>query len=60
MITKQIIQLILIMLVGTVVCIQIVCVWEETGEPGGNPQHDHLTYGCRVSNLRRSGERRVR
>ena len=27
----------LIMLVGTDVCILVVFVWEETGAPGGNP-----------------------
>jgi len=32
-ITKQVI---LIMLVGTDVCIRMVFVWEETGVPGGN------------------------
>jgi len=37
MITKQVIQLILIMLVGTDVCVLMVFVWEETGVPGGNP-----------------------
>jgi len=31
---KQVIQLILIMLVGTDVCVH---VWEETRIPGGNP-----------------------
>ena len=36
-ITKQVIQLILIMLVGTDVCVRMVFVWEETGVPGGNP-----------------------
>ena len=36
-ITKQVIQLILIMLVGTVVCVRMLFVWEETGVPGGNP-----------------------
>ena len=36
-ITKQVIQLILIMLVGTDVCFRMVFVWEETGVPGGNP-----------------------
>ena len=36
-ITKQVIQLILIMLVGTDVCVRIVFVREETGVPGGNP-----------------------
>ena len=34
---KQVIQLILIMLVGTDVCVLVVFVWEETGVPGGNP-----------------------
>ena len=37
MITKQGIQLILIMLVGIDVCIRVVLVWEETGVPGENP-----------------------
>jgi len=36
-ITKQVIQLILSMLVGTDVCVPVVFVWEETGVPGGNP-----------------------
>ena len=36
-ITKQIIQLVLIMLVGTDVCVLVVFVCEETGVPGGNP-----------------------
>ena len=36
-ITKQVIQLILITLVGTDVCVRMVFVWEETGVPGGNP-----------------------
>jgi len=36
-ITKQVLQLILIMLVGTDVCVQTVFMWEETGLPGGNP-----------------------
>mgnify|MGYP007091346497 CR=1 FL=1 len=36
-ITKQVLQLILIMLVGTDVCVRTVFVWEETGVPGGNP-----------------------
>jgi len=35
--TKQVIQLILIMLVGTDICVPVVFVWEETGVPGGNP-----------------------
>jgi len=35
-ITKQVIQLILIMLVGTDVCVPAVFVWEETGVLGGN------------------------
>ena len=37
MITKQVIQLILIMLVGIDVCIRVVLVWEKTGVPGENP-----------------------
>ena len=37
MITKQVIQLILLMLVGTDVCVRMVFEWEETGAPGGNP-----------------------
>ena len=36
-ITKQVIQIILIMLVGTDVCVRMVFVWAETGVPGGNP-----------------------
>ena len=32
-ITKQIIQLILTMFVGTDVCVRVVVVWEETGVP---------------------------
>jgi len=36
-ITKQVIQLILIMLVGTDVCVRMVFVWEEIGVLGGNP-----------------------
>jgi len=35
--TKQVIQFILIMLVGTDVGVRMVFVWEETGVPGGNP-----------------------
>jgi len=35
-ITKQVIQLILIMLVGTDVSVRMVFVWEETRVPGGN------------------------
>ena len=45
-ITKQVIQLILIMLVGTDVCVRMVFVWEETGVLGGNPPvwlGDHMT-----------------
>ena len=45
-ITKQVIQLILIMLVGTDVCVQIVFVWKETAVPGRNPParlDDHMT-----------------
>ena len=37
MFTKQVIQLILIMRVGTDVWARVVFVWEETGVPGGNP-----------------------
>jgi len=36
-ITKQVIQVILIMLIGTDVCVLVVFVWEETGVLGGNP-----------------------
>jgi len=36
-ITKQVIQLLLIMLVGTDVCVRMVFVWEETGVPGEIP-----------------------
>jgi len=42
-ITKQVIQLILIMLVGTDVCVAVVFFWEETRVPGGNPLSDHMT-----------------
>ena len=34
---KQVIQLILIMLVGTDVCARMVFVWGKTGVPGRNP-----------------------
>jgi len=37
MITKQVIQLILIMLFGTDVCVRMVFVWEETRVPERNP-----------------------
>jgi len=33
---KQVIHLILIMLVGTDVCVPVVFMWEETVVPGGN------------------------
>ena len=36
-ITKLVIQLILIMLVGTDVCVPVVFVCEETGVPAENP-----------------------
>ena len=36
-ITKQVIQLILIMLVGTDDCVQMVFMWEETGVPEEKP-----------------------
>ena len=45
-ITKQVIQLILIKLVGTDVCVRMVFVCEETGVPWGNPPvwlGDHMT-----------------
>ena len=42
-ITKQVIQLILIMLVGTDVCVRMVFVWEETGEPGETHLSDLMT-----------------
>jgi len=35
-ITKQVLQLVLIMLVGTNVCVWMVFVWEGTGVPEGN------------------------
>ena len=44
-ITKQCIQLILIMLVGTDVCVRMVFMREETGVPKGNPPvwlDDHM------------------
>ena len=37
MITKQVIQLKLIMLTGTDVCVRMVFVWGQTGVPGRNP-----------------------
>ena len=43
MITKQVIQLILIMLVGTDVCIRMVFVWEETGVPEETNLSDLVT-----------------
>ena len=36
-ITKQFIQLILILLVDIDFCVPMDFVWEETGVPGGNP-----------------------
>ena len=45
-ITKQVIQLILIMLAGTDFCVRMIFVWEETRVPGGNPPvwlGDHMT-----------------
>jgi len=45
-ITKQFIQLILIMLVGNDICVPLVFVWEKTGVPGGNSPvwlGDHMT-----------------
>ena len=65
-ITKQVIKLILIMLVGTNVCVRMDFVWEETGAHRRKPTcltwwpHDHLICRRRVSNPGRSGERRVR
>ena len=59
---KQVRQLILIMLVGTVACVPVVFVWEETGLPRGNPPvwlSDHMTishadagYWTRVAAVR--------
>ena len=43
---KRVIQIILITLVGTDVCVRMVFVWEETGVPGGSPPvclGDHMT-----------------
>jgi len=40
-ITNQVIQLVLVMLVGTHICVSVVFVWEETRVPGGN-QHTRL------------------
>ena len=61
-IMEQVIQLILIMLVGTDVCVRMVSVWKETGVPGGNPTvwlGDHMTishadarYRSRVAAVR--------
>ena len=45
-ITKQVLSLILIMLVGTDVCVRMAFVWQETGVPGRNPPvwlGDHMT-----------------
>ena len=45
-ITKQVIQLVLIMLIGTDDCVRMVFVCEETGVPEGNPPvwlGDHMT-----------------
>ena len=60
--TKQVIQIILIMLVGTNVCVRMVFVLEKTGVPGGNPPvwlGDHMTishadakYRTRVNAMR--------
>ena len=36
-ITKQVVQLVLIMLVGTNDCVRLISVWEESGVPGENP-----------------------
>ena len=57
-ITKQVIQLILIMPVGTDVCVWIDFVW-ETHLPD-LVTNDHLTCRRWVSNPGRSGERQVR
>ena len=46
-IMKQVIQLILITLVGTDVCVWMVFVWEKTRVPGGNPPvwlGDHMPF----------------
>ena len=46
-ITKQVIQLLFIMLVGTDVCVRMVFVWEGTGVPGEIPPvwlGDHMTH----------------
>ena len=40
---KQVMQLLLIMLVGTDVCIWMVFVWEETGVPGETHLSDFVT-----------------
>jgi len=40
---KQVLQLILIIIVGTDVCVPVVFVWEETGVPGGNHLSDLVT-----------------
>ena len=45
-ITKHITQLILIMLVGSNVCVCVILLWEKTGVPGWNPNvwlGDHMT-----------------
>ena len=62
---KQVIKLILITLVGPDVSARGVVVWEETGEPGGNPRGragDPIPFHVRSgeSNPGRLGERQVR
>jgi len=44
-ITKQVIQIILIMLVGTDDCVRMIFVWEETGVPGGKPPRERFESG---------------
>jgi len=39
------------MLLGTNICVCVVFMWEETGEPGGNPPArlgDHMTISHAV------------
>ena len=53
-ITKQVIQLVLIMLVGTDICVRMVFMLEETRVPGGNPPvwlGDHMTLSHILNNV---------
>ena len=48
------------MLVGTDVCVRMVFVWEETGEPGGNPPvwlGDHMTISHATPDIEPGSQR---